>query len=294
MYLDYNLGETRKLTSKIDAVLSSSGLLFRVFGRAKNLDSLSKKIEDSPGKYTKDGKKIQDFFGVRVALYFADDIDIAIELIKDEFEIVWGESVIDSPEGYVFSARRCNLVVKLPSDIEINYPVKYKNLIDQTCEIQIRTILSEGWHEVEHDLRYKAKDEWEGHQDLGRALNGIYATLETSDWSMIKLFEELSHRHYRDGKVLEMLRTKFRIRLQSEVSNDILSILDADKELLKSLFRAPRKEVVKALTSVCKFIPLSPDVLIHVINRGFVQDSRVKLLESDSIEVFLDNTFNRD
>ena len=26
-------------------------------------------------------------------------------------------------------------------------------LIDNTYEIQLRTVLSEGWHEVEHDLR---------------------------------------------------------------------------------------------------------------------------------------------
>lgn len=33
------------------------------------------------------------------------------------------------------------------------------SLIDCTYEIQLRTVLSEGWHEVEHDLRYKCRTE---------------------------------------------------------------------------------------------------------------------------------------
>ncbi|MBK7959276.1 MAG: hypothetical protein IPK03_14995 [Bacteroidetes bacterium] len=30
------------------------------------------------------------------------------------------------------------------------------SLVDSTFEVQLRTILSEGWHEIDHDLRYKS------------------------------------------------------------------------------------------------------------------------------------------
>nr|WP_306309037.1 hypothetical protein [Escherichia coli] len=36
-----------------------------------------KKYEKEPNKYSEDGKKIQDLFGVRIILYFPDDLFIA-------------------------------------------------------------------------------------------------------------------------------------------------------------------------------------------------------------------------
>jgi ppGpp synthetase/RelA/SpoT-type nucleotidyltranferase len=35
------------------------------------------------------------------------------------------------------------------------------DLVDNTFEIQFRTTLSEGWHEVDHLMRYKCKPDWE-------------------------------------------------------------------------------------------------------------------------------------
>nr|WP_255419996.1 MULTISPECIES: hypothetical protein [Parabacteroides] len=34
------------------------------------------------------------------------------------------------------------------------YSESFKN-IDSTFKIQVRTTLSEGWHEIEHNMRYK-------------------------------------------------------------------------------------------------------------------------------------------
>lgn len=46
-------------------------------------------------------------------------------------------------------------------------------LTDATYEIQFRTTLSEGWHEIDHALRYKCKTDWDKHEDEERAFNGI-------------------------------------------------------------------------------------------------------------------------
>ena len=78
----------------------------------------------------------------------------------------------------------------------------YEDLIDNTYEVQIRTILSEGWHEVEHDLRYKCKEEWNEFKEESRLLNGIYATLESSEWSMLTLFDRLSYSQYKNKVLL--------------------------------------------------------------------------------------------
>ena len=52
-------------------------------------------------------------------------------------------------------------------------PEGFKGRIEPTFKIQIRTVFSEGWHEVEHDLRYKCKDDWEGCELYSHTLNGI-------------------------------------------------------------------------------------------------------------------------
>ncbi|RXS42919.1 RelA/SpoT family protein [Idiomarina sp. 29L] len=289
MQVDYSDRVIRELNKEIEYVLNPAGLLYRVFGRAKSEYSLDKKVKKEPGKYTPDGKNIQDFLGVRITLYFADDIDVAVELLKENFVFLSEDSVIDKPEGDVFSARRCNLIFELPDSFDVVYPRKFESIIDKTFEVQFRTVLSEGWHEVEHDLRYKAKEDWQGHDDLSRALNGIYATLETSDWGMIKLFEELSYRHYKSGNLDEMLKTKFRLRLTSGLSDPVREIVQADNSILKKVFRAPRTTIVKDLSFVCKFVPLTPDVLIQVINRKIIKDDKIKETEVDVLKVQLDS-----
>ena len=121
---------------------------------------------------------MQDYFGIRVALYFHDDIPICKEIIKKHFQVV-GES-ITKHDSKTFSPVILNLVCNIPEDtlslIDSNLWRDFP--FDQTFEIQIRTIFSEGWHEIDHDIRYKCKEDWAQHQDLDRNLNGILATLE--------------------------------------------------------------------------------------------------------------------
>ncbi len=225
----------------IQSELDKIGLLCRVFSRAKSVESIEKKINKSPGKYTPTGKRIQDAFGVRVALYFPDDQAVAMDVLKNSFNYDEHSSTIDTPNGSVFTANRCNLIFKLPPEISENSTLLDSyDVLDDTFEVQIRTVLSEGWHEVEHDLRYKCQDDWSGYSDLGRALNGIFATLETSDWGMMKLFETLAYRHYKAGEWSQMVRTKFRLRSESDLSKDVIEKLKLYPETGKKIFRINR------------------------------------------------------
>ncbi|MCO4883527.1 hypothetical protein, partial [Paraburkholderia caribensis] len=101
-------------------------------------------------------------------------------------------STIDLPSDSTFSVVRYNLIFRVSEDEEHSYGRLFNGQpIDTTFEVQIRTMLSEGWHEVEHDLRYKCKSHWDQQQDLSRTLNGVIATLETAEWSMTRVFDEL-------------------------------------------------------------------------------------------------------
>lgn len=70
---------------------------------------------------------------------------------------------IDEPNKDSFKASRYNIIYSLTDELSdvLNLGDDF-NHIDSTFELQIRTIFSEGWHEVEHDLRYKCTKDWEG------------------------------------------------------------------------------------------------------------------------------------
>jgi len=266
---------SKKLHEDIERHFSSVGILHRVFSRVKTGPSLNSKIKRGQGKYGKD-KKIQDLFGVRVVLYFHDDIDIAQNLLKNNYKHDEKSSTIDLRPNELFSATRHNLIFKLPEeDAEQSLTIINNDLIDNTFEVQLRTVLSEGWHEVEHDLRYKCKEDWEGHDDLNRALNGIFASLESSEWSMMKLFEELSYRHYKSNEWAQMLRTKFRLRAGNDLSVQINEILSNEPDVAKKLFRVTREKLINKLLHAKIVLPINLDNLIYVLNYFYVKSESI-------------------
>lgn len=283
----YNTSELRiakQLQDIVEAELSKLGLLCRVFSRAKSEQSINTKIERSPGKYTSTGKKIQDAFGLRVALYFLDDQQIAIETLKKVFTYDDESSTIDKPSGEIFSATRCNLIFKLPAELSASSNIiQNNNFIDDTFELQIRTVLSEGWHEVDHDLRYKCKEDWDKHPDLDRALNGIYASLETADWSMLKLLEDLAYRHYKASEWTQMLRAKFRLRSNGTLNNDICSLLNNDLEIGKKLYRTDRRILMQELAKRKISLPINPDNIVYLCNFLFIKSGEINKITPSPI-----------
>jgi ppGpp synthetase/RelA/SpoT-type nucleotidyltranferase len=179
------------IRKEIEAELVAIGLLCRVFGRGKSKSSLHAKLGAEPGKYHLGGKLVQDAIGIRVVLYFQEDVQIADAILRRKYQCDDASSTIDKPVDNVFSVSRYNLVFRLPEDYfrDVSEP-SMASPIDRAFEVQIRTILSEGWHEVEHDLRYKRKADWAECDDLSRGLNGVLATLETAEWSMRKIFDD--------------------------------------------------------------------------------------------------------
>ena len=147
--------------------------------------------------------------------------------------------------------------------------------MDSTFEVQIRTLFSEGWHEVEHDLRYKRPSHWDGHDDLSRSFNGIVAALETSEWGMRTILNELAYRHYRSGDWEAMLCSSLRMRIHTKLSPEFKAIFDSDRELAKRVFRVNRKKIFRALANGAPRIPLTLDNLVSVWKHLELRDSRI-------------------
>jgi len=230
----YNPSLIKDLEKDISKELNSLGLFYRLFSRIKNGSSTYEKLLN---KNYSNKRKMQDLIGFRIVVYFNDDIILCIKLLKKLFEFV--DETIDTPDSSTFKPSRINLIFRLPNQYKIIFESILNQFpIDNTFEVQIRTVFSEGWHEIEHDMRYKCKEEWTDYPDQSRILNGIVATLETCDWSILTLFDELAYKHYQKKNWIQMLKNKFRLRLYDyNLSDSVKEYFNNNINIAKCFFK---------------------------------------------------------
>lgn len=265
------------LEKAISNTLNKAGIYHRIFSRPKGASSVLEKIERK-GYPTKDGKILQDIIGVRIALYFADDVEICRQIVESNFEAIGTEATKLDPK--IFEPERLNIVCKLPDvyvdqilpDLWTKFP------IDKTFEVQIRTVFSEGWHEIEHDIRYKSESDWNTQADLSRNLNGILATLETCDWSILTIIDDLAYREYKNRQWASMLKNKLRIHLaEATLDTEIIRIFDASPEIAKSFFRIDRKALLLFLScEMKKTVPLKLSNIVYIANLLYVREPKIE------------------
>ena len=282
---------TAKLTSDISEVLSRSGIMFRIFSRVKTPGSVSKKLEH---KYAGKKSKLQDMIGIRIVAYFQDDVD-ALALYYSVGDIV--KTAIDEFDSTTFRPQRLNITSRIPvemtEDFMASIPEEIRDRVDPTYEIQIRTVFSEGWHEVEHDLRYKCKNDWNGCETYSRALNGVIATLETAEWNMKAIFADMARKNFAHSNFTAMLRNKFHLRFASDsVSDELNQFLRSHRYVAEALLNADRLIVVYTLlVHKAEFI-LTYDNLIYLINRIEMMDMDIMAMEPEATKQMLDSFLN--
>ena len=269
------------LTDAVKEMLNSCGMYFRIFSRVKSSNSIAGKLER--GKYgtSENPKKIQDLIGLRVVLYYYDDLSICRDIMESTFQMLddWSRPKYNSDE---FKATKINGVFRFPAEYFNLYKKELWTLpIDTTFEIQFRTVFFEGWHEIEHDMRYKSllsDDEfWKGSEELSRILNCILANLELSDWSLVQLFEQLSYNHYKDANWELMLKSKYRIKLVDDepLHPDIIALFDKDKEIAKQFFKCPRKDLIKELLKLDR-PTISYNLIVKLLNKKMVHNPELE------------------
>ena len=266
------------IEEKLRDGLEKCGLYYRLFSRTKSAASARSKLQVK--NYGETGKKMQDLFGIRIAVYFQDDQDLCRRIIEDRFSVVSVTQDLHDPN--TFSPTRLNYTCKLPMTCRQMLPdcICDDYPIDNTVEIQLRTVFSEGWHEVEHDLRYKSKADWDGSNDLSRALNGIFATLITCDWSMLNIFEELTKRKYREKDWTAMLKNKLRIHVEDEpLSEDLCRLLSNRQDLAAELYQIDRRSLLDFLSDD-RFpgMALTLDNLVFLTNELFMLHDEISAM----------------
>lgn len=266
--------ECNLLCESIDNKLKKCGFMYRIFGRAKSKESVLKKINLKYDTYSKENKKMQDLIGIRIILYFSEDIDIIINNIKKWFKLVDIEQ--DKFDNETFKPQRINIVLSLP-DKEMGFSEEISNkcLLDNTFEVQIRTIFSEGWHEVEHDFRYKFKDDWSDENEMSRDLNGLFAALEICDRNIVGILDNVSYNKYKKQSWESMIRNRFRLRFDKKsLSEDISALLKKDNEIAKKIFRFSKSKLVYLLYETgCD---ISFDNVVFLINYFNIKNDIIK------------------
>lgn len=252
---------------------------------------------------------MQDIIGVRIIFYFMEDVEIVNQYLhKHPLYLSDSDSKNDinkanrqvtgitNLDDKIFMPTRLNLIFRmdekqtreLQQELDNVQLVEFdSSLIDNTYEIQLRTVLSEGWHEVEHDLRYKTREEswWDTCDVESRMLNGIYATLETSERAMDHIFSSIAYKNYKQREWSAMLRNHLKLHTVDLHLPDILNkILDSDRKLAKELFRVNRKKVIDVLLNLKMRYPLKMENIVFLINRMLdVPSEKLKEKENEVI-----------
>lgn len=125
--------------------------------RLKSIKSIVEKIEKKGWPMEVESVyKVMDFAGIRVICNYIDDVYTVEEslLRQDDIKLLERKDYIKNPKdsGY----RSLHIVVEVPiflSDRTYNMPV----------EIQIRTIAMDTWASLEHELKYKRKEDMPEH-----------------------------------------------------------------------------------------------------------------------------------
>ena len=267
-----------RLEEDIRNILNRAGIYFRIFSRAKTPFSIAQKLEKPGYGFGEHDKKMQDLIGLRVVVYYQDDMDIVRTILEKTFRQVGEWSKTDNTEEE-FKASKLNGVFWVPEEYQRVYNGDISFLpIDATFEVQLRTISFEGWHEIEHDMRYKSPygdDFWR--EDLSRTLNSVLANLELCDWTTLNVFEKLADYHYTERKWEMMLKAKFRLRFDLEpLAEEICQFLDENEEAAYCLYRCNRPEVLFALLRDGYHEKITYNLIVKVINDS-VADYEPKL-----------------
>ena len=92
---------------------------------------------------------------------------------------------------------------------------------------------------------------------------------------MIKIFDELTHSHYKNKDWPAMFRQKFRLRFTELEMSDSLNEIFKDPDLAKKFYRLDRQEVLLSMSQHEFYYPLTLRNLIYFCNHTSIKDKRI-------------------
>ncbi len=267
------LGE---IESSVKNFLDRAGFYYNISSRMKSSDSMTKKLsrrEEDGSWYYNGERKAQDILGVRILIYFIEDMPILQGLLNEIFSPVRDNWTKRNYEKDRFKAISINGVFNLDGLIEEKKyeelkPVLDAHMIDTTFEIQLRTVSFEAWHEIEHDYSYKFKNMWLDQEELLRRFHSVLATFELCDDTMVNTLENLAYdvfaRKRHKSRYKDILdqdnRSDAGVLVDEEEGENKYTLCDWDR-MIRAHFRLRVKHYDNPRTPDKELIPLFYDLL---------------------------------
>lgn len=266
---------SERLEEDITNILNRAAIYFRVFGRVKSPRSLFQKLSKNEYGFGEGDKRIQDVLGLRVVVYYNDDVPIVREILENTFRRIGEWAKTDSTDQE-FKASKLNGVFRVPDEYIRTYSGDLADFpVDPSFEVQLRTVSFEGWHEIEHDMRYKSPYGarfWEGNEDLSRTFNSVLANLELCDWTTVSVFNQLAYYHYEHMNWEMMLKSLLRLRFSDKpLDSQIVEYLNKNTEIADSIFNCDRKKLVYAILKDGSYDSLTYNRTIKIFNESLAR-----------------------
>lgn len=179
--------------------------------RVKSFNSYYKKVLRQKPDKTKQSDELiylTDMMGIRMICAFLEDINLALNQIKQIFEIKEVEVKGAEKKFSEFGYESIHVLIKIPDECRPPLAGSFENLKpisdEIVCEIQIRTILQDAWAEVEHELIYKTEFS-PFDKPLRRKLASLNASLTLADIT----FQEIRDYQKKLQRELDERRTSF-------------------------------------------------------------------------------------
>ena len=170
------------ISSVIVSKLEVKELSFSFKKRIKSIESFNAKKQGFMDKGVDEKEKIKDLLGLRFIVPFLEDVEQIVDIVKDSFDVIDVERKSEALSYREFAYDSVHMEISLE-----NMKVELPEVCDQSCEIQIRTILQDAWAEVEHKLLYKSKIEFPDNQVIRKKMAALNANLALSDM----IFQEI-------------------------------------------------------------------------------------------------------
>jgi ppGpp synthetase/RelA/SpoT-type nucleotidyltranferase len=155
--------------------------------RIKSAESLTDKLA-RPDRSYRELWDVTDLLGLRVIVFFEDEVGRAADILESKLPLVLEHSVDKrrradaSSFGYRSVHYVCRVSVEAREALQLPEQASF--------EIQIRTMLEHAWAEIEHDLGYKSRDVVP--MVARRRLNRLAGLLELVDQEFVAIRDELA------------------------------------------------------------------------------------------------------
>lgn len=257
--------------------------------RIKDFESFYEKI--SRKKYENPFEENEDFCGIRIILYFQDDIEKVNKIIEENFIIEESENKSNKLEDNEFGYRSNHLIIKVKDSWCVT--PNYKGLENIKIELQIRTVLMHTWAAIEHKLGYKSNQELP--KNLKRKLYLMSAQLENADMQFQEIkndAENFQHTIVEESKESGEFRAE---KLNIDTLQALLEFYFPEYEKNSKMEIELLDDIIKNNLSIQDVTQLAKNIkpYIHIIisKIGTQNTTRINLL-SYAIQIF-DSNFKR-